>query len=356
MSVTMKDIAREVGVSVVTVSKALRNRADIGDKTRKRILESARKLRYRPNLTARSLVTGRSFLIGMVVPDLLHPFFAEVAKSLSNALRAHGYYLIITTSEEDAELEAREIDQLLGRQLDALVIASVSTGIREFRQIEEQKIPYVLIDRTFVDLTANFVGIDDYAMGFMATEHLIEVGCRRIAHITASKQSPNRLREAGYRAAVEKKGLKIGPEYTVYGVTVDVASREQGFQAMQRLLRLRTAPDGVFCYNDPMALGAIDCILRSNLRVPEDIAVIGCGNLHYDELLQVPLTSMDQKTDQIGKRTAHLLLNLIGGKTSTKPRRIILEPELVRRRSTERVAQKTSRRSHAKFKKITVTV
>jgi LacI family transcriptional regulator len=343
MSVTMKDIARDVGVSVVTVSKALRNRADIGEETRKRIVASARRLRYRPNLTARSLVTGRSQLIGMVVPDLLHPFFAEVGKSLSKELRGHGYYLIITASEEDAELEAREIDQLLARQLDALVIASTSTGTREFRQIEEQKVPYVLIDRAIAGLAANFVGIDDRSMGFMATEHLIDVGCRRIAHIAAAKTTPNRLREEGYRAALEKNRLKIVPEYTVYGETVDVASREQGFQAMQNLLGLKTPPDGVFCYNDPMALGAIDCILRTGLRVPEDVAVIGCGNLHYDELLRVPLSSMDQKTDQIGKRTAQLLLKLIGRKAKGRPERIILESELVRRQSTQRSA--TSRAS-----------
>ncbi len=337
MSVTMKDIARDVGVSVVTVSKALSNRSDIGEETRRRIVKSARKLNYRPNLTARSLVTGKSFLIGMVVPDLLHPYFAEVAKVLSKELGKHGYYVIITSSEEDAELEAREIDQLLGRQLDALVIASAAMRAAHFRQIEEQDTPYVLIDREINGLAANFVGIDDRAMSYMATEHLVEVGCRRIAHIAASKDFPNRLREEGYRAALEENDLAMGREYTVHAMTMDVASREQGFLAMQKLLKLKRIPDGVFCYNDPMAMGAMDCIVRAGFRVPEDIAVIGCGNLHYDELLQVPLSSMNQKTEEIGTETAQLLLQLIDGRSKLKSKRVILQSYLIARRSTERI-------------------
>jgi LacI family transcriptional regulator len=336
MGVTLKDIAQEVGVSVVTVSKALRNRADIGEETRRRVVASARRLRYRPNLTARSLVTGKSFLIGMVVPGLLHPFFAEVARSMSDALRAHGYYVIITSSEEDPEMEGREIEQLLGRQLDALVIASVATNDTGFRHIEEQRIPYVLIDRAFAGFATNYVGIDDRAMGLMATEHLIDVGCKRIAHIASAKGSLTQLRERGYRAALEKHGRPIRAAYIVSGETVDVAGHRQGFLAMEKLLRLKSRPDGVFCFNDPMALGAIDCILRSGLRVPEDIAVVGCGNLNYDEHLGVPLSSMDQKTDQIGARTAELLLKLMEREAEMKPRKVVLQAELVRRRSTER--------------------
>jgi LacI family transcriptional regulator len=336
MGVTLKDIAREVGVSVVTVSKALRGRTDIGEETRRRVMDSARRLKYRPNLTARSLVTGKSYLIGMVVPGLLHPFFAEVARSMSDALREHGYYVIITSSEEDPEMEAREIDQLLGRQLDALVIASVATQDTGFRHIEEQRIPYVLIDRAFAGLATNFVGIDDRAMGFMATEHLIQVGCKRIAHIASAKSSLTQLRERGYRAALTHYGHAVKPSYIVSGETVDVAGQRQGFLAMEKLLSLKARPDGVFCFNDPMALGAMDCILRAGLRVPEDIALIGCGNLNYDDHLQVPLSSMDQKTDQIGACTAELLLALIEGEGKGKPTTVVLEAELVRRRSTER--------------------
>src|SRR5271165_2538733 len=124
MPVTMKDIARDLGVSVVTISKVLRNHSDIGEETRKRVLDRVKELNYRPNLSARGLVTGHTYLVGLVVPDLLHPFFAQVAKSLSRALLKKGYGLIIATSDGDPQLEKQEIDQLLGRRLDALLIAS----------------------------------------------------------------------------------------------------------------------------------------------------------------------------------------------------------------------------------------
>src|SRR5581483_9347426 len=124
MSIRMKDIARDLGVSVITISKVLRNHPDVGDQTRERVLARVKELDYRPNLAARSLATGRTYLIGLVVPDLLHPFFAEIAKALSEVLRESGYYLIVSSSDEDSELEEKEIDQLLARRLDTLIIAS----------------------------------------------------------------------------------------------------------------------------------------------------------------------------------------------------------------------------------------
>lgn len=158
MAVRLKDIARDLGVSVVTVSKVLRNHSDISDETRDRVLKRMKELNYRPNLAARALVTGRSFSVGLVVPDLVHPFFAEVAKGLSKILRKKGYSLLIASSEEDPELEQQELDMMLARRVDALVVASAQWTVESFRRIEEQKTPYVLIDRQFAGLAANFVG------------------------------------------------------------------------------------------------------------------------------------------------------------------------------------------------------
>src|SRR5246127_2149010 len=144
MTIRMKDIARDLGVSVITISKVLRNHPDISDETRERVLARVKELDYRPNLAARSLVTGRTYLVGLVVPDLLHPFFAEIAKSLSEALRKSGYYLIVSSSEEDADMEEEEINQLLARRLDILIIASCRTTVDLFFRIERQKTPYIL--------------------------------------------------------------------------------------------------------------------------------------------------------------------------------------------------------------------
>src|SRR5579862_5800505 len=161
MNIRMKDIARDLGVSVVTISKVLRDHPDVGEQTRERVLARVKELDYRPNLAARSLVTGRTYLVGLVVPDLLHPFFAEIAKSLSDALRQNGYSLSVSSSDEDPELEEQEINHLLARRLDTLIIASCRSSVELFLRIEKQKTPYVLIDRGFPGLSANFVGVDD---------------------------------------------------------------------------------------------------------------------------------------------------------------------------------------------------
>ena len=179
----MKDIARDLGVSTVTISKVLRNHPDVGEETRERVLARVKELDYRPNLAARSLVTGRTYLVGLVVPTLLHPFFAEIAKSLSDALKEKGYSLIVSSSDEDPDLEEQEIDQLLARRLDTLIIASCRSTVELFFRIERQKTPYVLVDRSLPGLAANFVGVDDEAAGVLATKHLIDIGCKRIAHI-----------------------------------------------------------------------------------------------------------------------------------------------------------------------------
>lgn len=334
----MKDIARDLGVSVVTVSKVLRNHEDISEATRKRVLERVKALDYTPNLAARGLVTGKTYLVGLVVPDLLHPFFAQVAKSLSRALLKKGYCLTISTSEEDADLEKHEINRLLGRRLDALVIASSTTDCSVFERIQKQGLPLVLIDRKLAGLDTNYIGTDDEAIGLLATEHLIEVGCKRIAHLRGPDNSPGAGRLKGYQNALTKHGLKSLSGFVSIPRSVDVQSRESGTESMRQLMALNPRPDGVFCYNDPMAIGAIHAILDGGLRVPEDVAVIGSGNLHYDTELRIPLSSIDQQTDSIGERAGRLTLSLLESKIRPHNRTIILQPQLVVRASTDRKA------------------
>jgi LacI family transcriptional regulator len=336
MAVTMKDIARDLGVSVVTVSKALRNHSDISEETRQRVLKRVRELNYYPNLAARALVTGKTYALGLVVPDLVHPFFAEVAQGLSSVLRHKSYSLLISSSEEDPRLERQEIERLLSRGVDAIIIASTQSTVESFRRIEENKIPCVLIDRRFMELPANFVGVDDVAVGRLATQHLISVGCRRIAHIRGPAISTALGRLEGYNQALAANNLGPFSGYVVPARSGDVRAYSTGEESIGRLLSLNPRPDGVFCYNDPIGIGALDTILGAGLRVPEDIAVIGCGNLHYDKSLRVPLSSVDQQSAAIGERAAKLAMSLIQARTPPRPRNIILEARVVPRASTQR--------------------
>jgi len=341
MAVTMKDIARDLGVAVITVSKVMRNKDDVSEETRKRVLERVKELNYTPNLAARALVTGRSNLIGLVVPDLLHTFFAEIAKSLSNSLIKKDYHLIVATSDEKPELEERTVNRLLGRKLDALIVASACTTSEMFRRIQHHGPPLVLIDRKFHDLDTNYVGADDEMIGVSAAEHLVEIGCKRIAHLRGPETSAGIGRFNGYRKTVAKYKLKILPGYVLGLGTVDVHSTERGAELTKQLLDLNPRPDGIFAYNDPLAIGAIEAILDAGLRVPEDVAVIGSGNLYYDAKLRIPLSSIDQHTEQIGERTARLTLSLLGSKTRPRNKSVIIQPELVIRASTDRKLAKS---------------
>lgn len=342
MPVRMKDIADDLGVSVVTVSKVLRNHSDISPETRQRVLTRIKELNYQPNLAARALVTGRSHLIGLVVPDLVHQFFAQVAKGISRVLRKHGYSLIISSSEEKAELEREEIGQLLARRIDALIIASTQSTPDSLRQIDDQKIPYLLLDRRFSGVSASFVGIDDKRAGVLATNHLIESGCRRIAYIGGKHVSTAVDRLEGFRIAMAAHKLPIHAGYVVCRSHSDDAADITGYKAMQTLLRLSPRPDAVFCYNDPVATGVMQAIIEAGLRIPGEIALIGCGNVRYASALRVPLSSIDQDCELLGERAAKIALGLIAGNNG-EPQAILLAPRLIVRESSKRHETRRSR-------------
>lgn len=336
MAVRMKDIAQDLGVSVITVSKALRNHTDISAATRTRVLKRVAELNYQPNYAAQALVTGRTHTMGLIVPDLVHSFHSEVAKGLAGILRKNGYSLLISSSEENPEVEKQAIDQLIARRVDALLVASTQWTVEAFRRVEEANIPYILLDRYFTGLAANFVGVDDELVGKLATDHLVEIGCRTIAHIGGLRISPAFGRLAGYKQALAKHELSCGPEYIVTHDRLDESARAAGFHATKKLLALKPRPDGIFCFSDAIAIGSMKAILEAGLRIPEDIALVGCANVHYASFLRVPLTSVDQQSVAIGQRAARLAISLLDSKGSTKPKTILLEPTLVVRDSTRK--------------------
>jgi LacI family transcriptional regulator len=275
-------------------------------------------------------------LVGLVVPDLVHPFFAELAKGISAVLRSKGYGLVIASSEEDPDLEKQEIGQMLARRLDVLLIASTQWTVESFRRIEEQQRPYVLVDRKFSGLAANFVGTDDLAIGRLTTQHLIENGCKRIAYIGGEHVSTAIERLEGYRSALAAAGLPVSNDYVLCRPHFDDAGDVTGHKAAEELLALPVRPDGIFCHNDPIAMGAMNAILDAGIRIPEDICIIGAGNVRYANALRVPLSSVDQDSGLLGARSAELALSLVQSKTTPRPKQIIIPPRLVVRESSTR--------------------
>jgi LacI family transcriptional regulator, galactose operon repressor len=223
---------------------------------------------------------------------------------------------------------------LLARSADCPFIASAQRSAENFRKIEEQQTPYILLDRNFSGLAANFVGVDDEQIGYIATEHLIEIGCRRIAHIGSPDVSPAVGRLEGYRRALIHYGLQVPADYVLTRSHGDDAGDATGYETMKTLLNLRPLPDAVFCHNDPTALGAMKAILDSGLKIPEDIALIGCGNVRYSDSLRVPLTTIDQDCEGLGTHAARLALGLLESKTPLAPQTILVKPRLIVRDST----------------------
>ena len=333
MPVRMKDIAQSLGVSIVTVSKALRDHPDIALATRQRVRDRVDELNYRPNLMARSLVTGHSELVGLVVPDLVHPFFGEIAKALSAALRQKNFFLIVSSSDGDPTLEQAQIDHLLAYRLDALVVASCQPNPLALQRVIEQGTPLVLLDRSFPTLDAHFVGADDYKIGVLAAQHLIACARTRIAHIRGPANAVATQRIQGFLDTLAAHDLHP-PEAFVSPKLPDADPRKNGRIAMERLLTLKPRPNAVFCFNDAVALGAMEAAAAANIKVPRDLAVIGCGNYHYDDTLRVTLSSVDQDSTAMGRRLAELVLKVVAGNGTLKPTRIILKPKLVIREST----------------------
>jgi LacI family transcriptional regulator len=288
---------------------------------------------YRPNMLARGLASGRSHAVGLVVPDLVHPFFGEFARALAGALRAEGMALILASSEEDPAVEQQEIRTLLTRGIDVLLVASCRPADEFPADLAESATPVLLIDRHFARSHADFVGSDDVAIGEVATRHLIGLGRKRIAHIGGRGMSPSLDRLKGFKRALSAAKIPLPKAHVVTRERFEESGDTTGYHAMQELLALKTRPDAVFCYNDLSAIGAMEAVLQAGLRIPEDIAFVGCGNLRYADYLRIPLTSVDQASEKLGETAAARALEL-AEKPDQPAKAIRLEPRLIVRRSS----------------------
>ncbi len=328
-SATILDIARELGVSAMTVSRALRGRPEVQPRTRERVHQVAQRLGYRPHRWARSLVSRRSWIIGIVIPDISHGYFAEITGGVEPVIEAAGYNLLLCHSRRDPERERQEMNMLLESRVDGLIVASEQPDPEIFRALFARRTPLVLGDRYFPGVRLPSGRVDDVAVGRLATQYLLRLGHRRIAHLHGPALSPSELRLRGYRQAMRQRRIAV-PTAWVIGGAFDIAS---GAQAMKQLLRLRPRPTAVFAANDPMAFGAIQACREAGIAVPREISIVGAGNIEGDHHPNPYLTTMDWPRMELGQQAGQLLLKLIA-----QPERaladIIYRPALLERQST----------------------
>ena len=345
MSVTIKDIARMAGVSHTTVSRALRGMPGVSEETRQRILEIASRLRYRSNAIARGLVTHRSQSIGMLVPDMTNPFYVQVAKGAENVASHANYSLLICNSDHIQEKEIKYIDFLREKQVDGLLVVPLQRENRHFVDLFLDRVPLVFIDRFFPELPAPYVITDNYHGERQAVEHLISQGYERIAFLVGTRggyAAEERLR--AYCDAIEKAGLPLEKEL----ILETRGGFQDGYQRAKDVLDMHPLPDAVLAANDVVALGIMRYFSECDIRVPEDIAIIGFDDIDFAEMLPVPLTTVRQHPLEMGTSAAEILLGLIEGKQEETSHQLTLGAELIVRQSCGYSRKKeTDRKGHS---------
>lgn len=331
--VTIKDIARELGVSPSTVSRALKDHPDISPATKQQVRDLVEKLKYKPNAIALSLRNQKSNVISVVVPQIVHHFFSSVISGIEEVAQENGYNVMIFQSNEKYEREV-EIMQAIESNRAEGVLVSVSKTTRSFthfKELAEKNFPLVFFDRVCEELETDKVVVDDFNGAMNAVEYLLQTGCRRIAHLAA----PQHLligyqRQRGYISALEKNGIEVDDALIVKCDTIEEAG-----EIIPGLMDIENPPDGIFAVNDMTAAGAVNVLKKLGYKIPQDISVIGFTDGLVSTVTDPPLTTISQHGFEIGKTSARMLLDRITNPGSAKkPVTEVIKTELVVRGTT----------------------
>ena len=333
--VTITDIAKELNITPATVSRALSNHPGISIKTKEAVQKTASRLNYKKNSIASSLQSGKTNVIGVIIPSAKINFFGSVVHGIESIANLNGYNVLIYQSNENMEHEAKGIETFLSARVDGILasIAKNTVDFSHFLDVKARNIPLVFFDRTNDDLGIPSVVIDDYKGAFLATEHLIKQGYKRIAHITASQYiSIWNIRLKGYMAALAANNIPFDDSL----IYVGNISIESGKEAVKYFFEKPNPPDAIFAVEDFTALGALKELKDRNIKIPDEVGLIGFANEHFGEHITPALSTIDQQTVLMGKESIKLLLELISGNEKNKPKhsKIILEPIPIFRKSS----------------------
>ncbi len=325
--ITIKDIARELGISPSTVSRALKDHPDISPETKRAVQELARKYNYQPDAIALSLKSRQTRTIGLVIPEMVHHFFSSVISGIEDVAYNAGYHVMITQSAENYEREVSNIEALLASRVDGILVSvsKQTENFDHFRKVQEEGVPLVFFDRVCEEIDTDRVVVDDYFGAYRAVEHLIKMGCRRIAHFGSTQLltiARNRLN--GYMQALKDHNIPLSDGLIIKCDTLSDALEETG-----RILDLPERPDAIFTVNDLTAAGAMIVIKQRGFRIPDDIAVVGFTNGQLARLTDPALTSVEQHGYEMGREAARMLIDRLTRPVSDYPSKIkILKTKL----------------------------
>lgn len=314
-NVTLKQIAEELGVSAMTVSRALNNRSNVDENTRERVMEKARSMGYTPNHVAKSLVSRKTFTIGVVIPEISHVFFAEVISGIEKVTYEKDYQLILTNSAENYEREKKAIQTLRSKRVDGILISCSETTVEfsHFRELTRSGTPLVFFDRCIHELGVSTVSVNDKVAAKNMTHHMIDHGYDRIACLHGPAISIGKERLEGYKEALREKSIPVDEDLIVESGFLE----KGGYQAMNRLLEMPKEkwPRAVVTVNDPVAIGAMERIEEAGLSIPDEIAIAGFSDDIRAGLLKCPLTTVKQPSEEIGIHAAEKLIQSIQNKS-----------------------------------------
>lgn len=329
MKPTIYDVAEAAEVSIATVSKVINGTGRISEKTRKHVLQVMEDLKYKPSMVASALTGKSTYTIGLTLPDLANPFFAEIARAVEDRGHEYGFNLFICSTDNDPEREIKYFSLLTQKRVDGIIIASRTQKDQYVKGLIQQQIPIAMIAREMPTLAVDTVMVDDFLGGYQAGSHLLELGHRRIAILAedlnemSTRERIRGCRQAMLNAQVEPDEALIA----VGGFTVD-----SGKEAAGRLLEAEDRPTAVFACNDVLAIGANQAARRCGLRVPRDLSIIGFDNTVLATIMDPPLTTIAQPIQEIGRQVVDLLVQEIKGEKALK-QRVLLMPQLVERSS-----------------------
>ena len=331
--VTIKDIARELGVSPSTVSRAMKDHPDISPSTKKQVRELVEKLKYKPNAIALSLRFRKSHTIALVVPEIVHHFFSSVISGIDDVAQEAGYNVMIFQSNESYEREVAIAQSLASIQVDGLLVSIAKTSMKfgHFSELMNEGMPLVFFDRACDQIETDKVFVDDFNAAFHAVEYLIQTGCRRIAHFSAPQHLQiGYQRKRGYISALEKHGIEVRDELMVKCDTL-----QEALDITPQIMRLENPPDAIFTVNDLTASVVLKVLKQLRFRIPEDVSVIGFTDGLVATVTDPALTSVNQHGYEMGKRSMNMLLKRMNALEEDYPANTeIIPTELVIREST----------------------
>jgi LacI family transcriptional regulator len=334
---TLKQIAETLGISITTVSKALKNYADVSPKTKKAVLDLADKLHYTPNSFAVNLRTKESKTIGLIIPEVVHHFFSNVINGIIAEAEKLGYLVIILQSNESLELEKKQVDLLINKRVDGILmsLSNESNNDEHIQEILRRGIPFVQFDKISKLIPSSKVIINDQKAAAQAVQHLIDKGCKKIAHIRGPLNPQNAIdRFLGYKKTLEKNNIPFDSSlvYTCKNVTY-----EEGLEFAKQICEEHPDVDGIFAITDLVAVGVLTYFNQQKIKIPEQVAIIGFSNWFMSQVITPKLSSVDQPSYEMGVAAFDLLLEeMICHKDGTafKTRTIELETFIVERESS----------------------